>query len=120
MHAGGDIILTQVAQVIAANAREVDLVARWGGEEFAIIFPDTTQVQAAKILERIRLMVEQLAIPEVSDDARVTVSIGLVSSQSAMNSDAQQLLKLADRMLYQAKKSGRNRLSIYQADNTNG
>jgi diguanylate cyclase (GGDEF)-like protein len=120
LHAGGDIILTQVAKLIATNARETDLVARWGGEEFTIIFPDTTQAQAAKILERIRLMVEQLEVPEVSDEARVTVSIGLVSNQSAMSSDAQQLLKLADRMLYQAKKGGRNRLSIYQADDISG
>lgn len=114
LHAGGDSILKRVADLIAANAREVDLVARWGGEEFAIIFPKTSKKDAAKVLERIRLAVAQLRFPDIDKTASVTVSIGLVATESAANKEAQQLLKHADRMLYNAKQGGRNRLEIYE------
>lgn len=108
LHAGGDIVLQKVSKLIADCVRDIDLVARWGGEEFAIIFPQTDAEQAITVLERIRIAVEQLTFAEVSVEARVTVSIGVMSSASSDN--PAQLLQLADRALYNAKELGRNRL----------
>tara|TARA_R110002020_G_scaffold463360_1_gene683408 strand:- start:3813 stop:4202 length:390 start_codon:yes stop_codon:yes gene_type:complete len=108
LHAGGDIILKQVALFIADSVREVDHVARWGGEEFAIIFPQTAMEEASQVVERIRLGIEAMRFDKVDSNARVTVSIGITALLP--NISAAQLLKQADRALYEAKSKGRNRI----------
>lgn len=108
LHAGGDIILKQVASFIADSVREVDHVARWGGEEFAIIFPQTAMEEASQVVERIRLGIEAMRFDKVDSNARVTVSIGITALLP--NISAAQLLKQADRALYEAKSKGRNRI----------
>ena len=108
LHAGGDVILTEVAHFIAQSVRDIDFVARWGGEEFAIIFPQTSLAEATAVLERIRVGVAQLTFAKVNVAAKVTVSIGVVASEQVDSSAA--LLQAADRALYQAKAKGRNQI----------
>src|SRR5690606_11991160 len=107
LHTGGDIILKEVALQIKGQVRDVDIVARWGGEEFAVIFPNITLAEALSVLQRLQSVIERMRIAAYPN-ARVTVSIG-VKQCIAMESSAE-LLKAADRALYQAKKQGRNRI----------
>jgi diguanylate cyclase (GGDEF)-like protein len=111
-HAAGDHVLTVVASVLAANLRPTDLVARFGGEEFVIIFPDTSVEEAAVAAERVRAAVarESLVTPEGTKLPSVTISMGvseLTTGQSVPN-----LLKSADRAMYEAKQAGRNRVVV--------
>ena len=109
-HITGDLVLKNVAQVCKASLRKVDILGRIGGEEFAILLPQTTQVVAHDVAERIRRAVEESAIVAGSPaiDIRVTISIGVASYTSSLTLDA--MLKSADAALYQAKQSGRNRV----------
>lgn len=107
LHTGGDVVLKHVAKLLQSLVREVDGVARWGGEEFAIIFPQTRISDAMQVLERIREAIEKLRIAKF-EQARITVSIG-VTELSKEESSAE-LLKHADRALYMAKEQGRNRI----------
>lgn len=115
LHSGGDVILKKVAHLIADSVRDSDLVARWGGEEFAIIFPQSELQSAVSVLERIRQMIADLTFVEVDAGAKVTVSIGVMQATDETNSVAQ-LLQRADRALYQAKQNGRNCLVVSGED----
>ncbi|WP_308431432.1 GGDEF domain-containing response regulator [Chitinilyticum piscinae] len=111
-HAVGDVCLQEVASVIAASPyRTADLAARIGGEEFAILLPETDLDGASVIAERIRGNVASRIIrhPDKPLQLQVTVSLGVASS---MNGNESQLYESADRQLYQAKANGRNRASI--------
>jgi diguanylate cyclase len=104
-HQAGDRVLKQLAEILRKAVRKNDLVARWGGEEFAVIL-DATDLNNARIpLERIRRMVEQA---DFGIKGRVTISIGFASPSDSQT--AEQLMAAADRALYKAKGSGRNRV----------
>jgi diguanylate cyclase (GGDEF)-like protein len=89
------------------------MAARYGGEEFVVLLPLTTLSAAADLAERIRRSVEGLNIPHSASDAapHVTISLGVASS-SHVQTNPEMLLKLADRGLYEAKASGRNRVMV--------
>lgn len=111
-HQAGDDVLREVGRCLALNVRRAaDDVSRYGGEEFVITLPDIDATSAAAIAEHIRRAVYDLDIEHVrSPYARVTVSIGLVTShEHAAHSDTT-LVKMADAALYQAKSTGRNRV----------
>jgi diguanylate cyclase (GGDEF)-like protein len=110
-HQAGDDALIAVAQAIARCAsRPSDLTARFGGEEFLVVLPETDTRGASAVAAAIHAAVDVLAIPHaVSELGTVTVSIGLASTDSADAADAQALVKLADEAVYQAKAMGRNR-----------
>ena len=108
-HQAGDRCLQRVAAEIARSVRGTDLVARYGGEEFAVVMPDTGPAAAAEAAERVRLAVSALAEP-LSDDAVVTVSVGVATMQDAERQSVDQIMARADAALFQAKKSGRNRV----------
>ncbi|CAK0775408.1 hypothetical protein CCP3SC15_510004 [Gammaproteobacteria bacterium] len=119
-HGVGDICLKNVAVALADTTdRPYDLVARYGGEEFAAILPETDVNGAHLIAERFRRHVEALHIPhEYSSTAdHVTISVGLASVVPQSEMTPEELLKLADNMLYQAKKNGRNRVCMQTIDN---
>ena len=112
-HLAGDAVLAAVSAAMRDLLRDCDLCGRFGGEEFALLLPRTTAAQALEITERIRQGISQLAIPRDGTAAiRVTISIGVaVPSQARRTLD--DLLAAADHALYQAKRSGRNRVVIY-------
>jgi diguanylate cyclase (GGDEF)-like protein len=109
-HAAGDACLKDLASLLSSSARTVDLIARFGGEEFVALLPDTSLEGALLAGERIRAQVE--SHPGSIDGARValTVSVGAASMPATQASEAQ-LLEAADRALYRAKRAGRNRVS---------
>ena len=112
-HLAGDAVLAAVSAAMRDLLRDCDLCGRFGGEEFALLLPRTTAAQALEITERIRQGISQLAIPRDGTAAiRVTISIGVaVPSQARHTLD--DLLAAADHALYQAKRSGRDRVVMY-------
>jgi len=106
-HDMGDEILRRLAQRIRESLRSTDLLARWGGEEFTILLPDTRLQGAATFAERLRRQIADSRIRGLS----VTVSIGITAFRPG--DDAQQLLARADDALYRAKKAGRNSVVIH-------
>lgn len=108
-HPQGDIVLREVARVLRESSREIDRPARFGGEEFAVILPETDLEGAYNRAERVRQAVEQLRIPRLGggEALRVTTSIGVAAVQGPA-ADAKTLIDAADRALYEAKHSGKN------------
>lgn len=110
-HTKGDECLVQVAQALAETVkRDVDRTARVGGEEFAIILPDTELEGAQFVAEHVRNNIESLAIPHDGSpvSAHVTVSVGAASIVPTQKEDTLSLMKAADAALYRAKGDGRN------------
>jgi len=109
-HKVGDIVLKKLADVCRQTLREVDIIGRIGGEEFAILLPETNHTEALEVAERLRLAVAESKVP-MKDGLPVqyTVSIG-VSSVTSADDNIDVLLSRADQALYQAKQSGRNRV----------
>ena len=111
-HPRGDDCLRRVATSLAdALPRAGDMVARYGGEEFAVILPSTDLDGAGKVAEQLRQRVETLGIPtEVSPVARVvTISAGVAAARPSADNEPAELVRMADRALYRAKETGRNR-----------
>lgn len=108
-HLTGDRVLQQVADCVRGELRKVDLLTRWGGEEFVVLLPDTASEQAMLLAERIRA---NLAARPVDGPGRITASIGV--AQLATGDDWEQWLARADAALYRAKKAGRNRVEVDQ------
>ncbi len=109
-HDVGDNTLVKIADVIRTSVREVDTPARFGGEEFSVVFPETDVEGARIVAERVREMVEKCEIPGLPK--KVTISIGLASYPEHAD-DQGGLIRAADTALYEAKRSGRNRVCIY-------
>lgn len=105
-HLAGDDVLRTVAQLLETTCRGTDTVGRYGGEEFAILLPHTAEPGARLIAERLRAAVAQYEWT----DAPITVSIGIATA-SPLSIDADEVLHEADTALYNAKQSGRNRVS---------
>lgn len=107
-HLAGDAVLTSFASLIAANSRAYDLTARFGGEEFFIVYQDTTRDQACDLIQRTLSTVRDMVFPFDGHEITVTASCGI-----ADNSDGESVLDIvatADRRLYQAKSEGRDRV----------
>ena len=114
-HDAGDAVLKEFSRRLQENIRGVDLVARFGGEEFFVAMPDVDQSAAAAAAERIRRAIEGAAVPlPGGHEVEVTVSIG-VAIATAADSDPEAIIKRADCALYRSKESGRNRVSFEQA-----
>jgi diguanylate cyclase (GGDEF)-like protein len=110
-HAAGDACLKSVCQCIQASAKRAsDMAARFGGEEFVLLLPDTHAEDAQAMAEALRLAVETLDLAhQQSSFGRVTLSLGLAISQPSARVNAEQLVRHADLALYAAKAAGRNR-----------
>jgi diguanylate cyclase (GGDEF)-like protein len=108
-HPAGDAVLRGVAAVARAQARETDLVARYGGEELAVVLPETDAAGARTIAERLRAAVEGTSHVTEQGSLRVTVSVG-VATWPGGGQNPDELLTTADRALYRAKQTGRNRV----------
>jgi diguanylate cyclase (GGDEF)-like protein len=112
-HQAGDEILQILAGLMMKNVRESDTLARWGGEEFIVIAPETSEEEGGVLAEKIRKAVAQHAFPHADKQplGMVSLSIGM-SSRSEQTENAEKLLRFADDAVYAAKDSGRNR-TIY-------
>lgn len=111
-HPFGDLVLKEVARVLAESVRQVDLAARYGGEEFAILLEDCDEKGGHQLAERIRQAVAALALSCEKVTVSVTLSIGLASyPQDGM--EKPDLIARADQALYQAKGEGRNRTVLW-------
>ncbi len=110
-HAAGDDALRAVARVLRDNVRPHDLVYRYGGEEFAVLLPETTAPEAAEIADRLRAAVEQVAVPGAQHQplGRLTISIGAADTDGGPVDD---LVERADAALYEAKHGGRNQVRV--------
>ncbi|EHQ52449.1 hypothetical protein ECTPHS_07142 [Ectothiorhodospira sp. PHS-1] len=106
-HHVGDLVLQELAALVRGMVRATDSVARWGGEEFLILFPETDQAAAMVIAEKIRAAIAAHRFPVPRP---VTVSIGIC--QHRPDTSLQELLIAADKLLYQAKSGGRNRICV--------
>ena len=104
-HAGGDLILSEIAKLVQKGLRNTDILARWGGEEFIIISTETTLPNAAIAAERLRTTIEKHTF---SKSIKITASFGLADLEIEESADS--LLLRADKMLYMAKTNGRNKV----------
>ncbi len=117
-HPAGDRVLRMLARVLKQGVRRSDIVGRFGGEEFAIIFPDTTLEAATILVDRLREKFSNLVQQHGDQQFRVSFSAGLASSGDHPMMDA--LLCGADRALYRAKAEGRNRVLVDQDAGSGG
>lgn len=110
-HALGDEVLRSVGRVLAEAVRRNDFVARYGGDEFAVLVPDAMAAEAAAMAERLRAAVAQHDFTADRSVARTTVSLGVAQALVVDGHDA--LLRHADEALYAAKNAGRDRVFVY-------
>ncbi len=112
-HPAGDKVLINMASELKHQSRDIDIVTRYGGEEFVLILPQTDSKSGLILAERMRAAVEALQIP-IHDglSLNITISIGLVAMPETATDSADHFLTIADRALYQAKDSGRNKVIL--------
>jgi diguanylate cyclase (GGDEF)-like protein len=118
-HLVGDRVIVEVARRIQKALRRVDLACRYGGEEFAVLLPETPVIQGEMVASRLwRLVTEQ---PTVSGELKlkITVSVGVATYQHDGAIEVDTLLDRADRAMYAAKESGRNRVMVF-SESMNG
>lgn len=109
-HAAGDAVLCAFAGRVLDNLRSTDVLARWGGEEFLLLLPETSLDGALVLLERVRREVAELCVETANGEIRLTVSIGVAAGR--VQETMEQVLEHADEALYQAKAQGRDRVVV--------
>ena len=116
-HLAGDLVIRGVGDILKRSVRRFDLCTRYGGEEFAIVMPGSGAESSASVGERIRQRIEAFRPPDSElTDLRVTASIGMAVSQGA---SMRELIARADHALYEAKRSGKNRLVEWKPSDQN-
>jgi len=114
-HYAGDLALKQVSEVILKEIRSVDLAARYGGEEIVVLLPKTGKVNALMLADRIRKKIEETPVKHNGSTFNLTISGGLASYPiDAIN--LIELLQFADKALYRAKNSGKNKIVLHSPD----
>ncbi|HAI13449.1 MAG TPA: hypothetical protein DCM28_17205, partial [Phycisphaerales bacterium] len=113
-HQTGDQVLSEVASLLEELTEAPGLVCRYGGEEFAIILPDTDRFTAAKQADKVRQSIsEKTIISEDGQELHVTASIGVAAYDGTFFTKADQLIKAADQGVYAAKNAGRNAVRVF-------
>ncbi len=113
-HAAGDDVLKWVAARLTQVSRGTDIVSRWGGEEFLFAFPETSLEEAAQIMERFRSHLAATPVDMQALDANVPVTVSGGVAELEAEDTVAALVDRADRALYEAKETGRNRLLMWQ------
>jgi diguanylate cyclase (GGDEF)-like protein len=112
-HQAGDLVLENLARTCLRTLREPDKLARYGGEEFVVMLPETDAGGARQTAERLRRMIEAMSTPTERGPLHVTVSLGVAACPTTRGGiTLDQVLAMADRALYHAKESGRNRVCV--------
>jgi len=113
-HEVGDRILNQFAKTVTQSMRETNLTARLGGEEFVVLLPDTGAEACQVVAERIRTAVSKMSMPQVKEKPlpQITVSLG-IAVYPEHGGSLEELLQAADRALYESKRAGRNRTTLF-------
>lgn len=114
-HPLGDKVLRELAQTVRRHLRAVDIPARYGGEELAVILPRASLLETHAVAERIREEIAQMAVPHDGGALRVTASLGVACWPESGEGDAADIVHRADVALYRAKQAGKNRVEIYWA-----
>lgn len=109
-HLVGDIVLKDIAKIMKEHIRQVDLVGRYGGEEFAIALPDTDKSSAVNVADRIRQSVERYKFKAYDETIAITISVG-VATFPEDGDEVAELIDRADQALYKAKAEGRNKVA---------
>jgi diguanylate cyclase (GGDEF)-like protein len=115
-HLFGDYVIQRVAEALSAHARRSDIACRYGGEEFALLLPSAGVDEAGLVAERLRGAVEASPFEVRGTSVHVTISFGVASTDCLEPLTTEALISRADRALYDAKESGRNRVHVYVAD----
>ena len=113
-HQIGDEFLRKIASLINNHTRKTDIACRYGGEEFLLVMPGTSVKSAAKRAEGLRLECTQIQVPYENKELSVTLSFG-VASYPAHGQGAEEIVIKADKALYKSKRSGRNRVTVWNA-----
>jgi diguanylate cyclase (GGDEF)-like protein len=109
-HPTGDVILYETARILRETAREIDMVGRYGGEEFVVLLPGADEAAAGQFAERVRLALADYEFRDEANQVRMTISGGVASFPAPGIEHPDLLIKRADEALYAAKESGRNRI----------
>ena len=107
-HQVGDEVLTKVSDMLQEELRTYDLAARYGGEEFCLVLPETDLEAACEVAERIRHRAEQMKFPDPMHNHQLTMSFGVAAYDGTSNGSIDEIIRLADDALYEAKNGGRN------------
>jgi two-component system cell cycle response regulator len=111
-HPAGDAVLQELARILERDTRSSDLVARLGGEEFAVLLPETALFEAVQVAEKIRAAVASEELRAGGAAIRVTISAGAANVPHSEVPSAAELVQAADQALYRAKENGRNRIEV--------
>ena len=109
-HQGGDLVLKALSKKATEMKRSTDIVARYGGEEFVMVLPQTDMRGAVAFAERLRTAIECMEVPDNDRIVKITASIGVATYGPQSRMTINEFIEVADRALYDAKKSGRNRV----------
>ena len=112
-HNVGDKVLKEVARIVRKNLRNTDIFARWGGEEFIILLPNTDLKGAKSVAEKLRRAIERLYIPELKG-RKITASFGV--TQVYNDELLAEAIHRADTALYKAKNEGRNQVKVFEEE----
>lgn len=111
-HQQGDVVLIEVAKVLLEHLREYDMAARFGGEEFSLVLPETDLLPAVQVAERLRVAATQLSFPPPLHELKLTISLGVATFPHSKLRSVDDLVRGADEALYLAKREGRNRVAV--------
>ena len=117
-HLFGSQVLHRVGQILRFCVRAVDVLVRYGGDEFLVLMPNTPATEAVPLAERLRAMLESQDVGDATRSYRVTVSIGIAELGACGADNSQALLRAADNAMYLAKHRGRNQVALWSADMT--
>lgn len=116
-HQIGDKVLIKVSDLLSEQLRTYDLAARYGGEEFCLVLPETDLDAACDVAERIRQRAENMVFTKPMENYRLTVSFGVASYDGTFEGSIDELIKVADEALYEAKNAGRNQIKEKEISN---
>lgn len=119
-HHGGDAALVKIAENLREKTRQSDFAARYGGEEFVLILPETDQDSAEQVATKIHEAIRTCPFGTSARPFALTVSIGVSSTSAKIYPDWRELVEDADKALYRAKNSGKDRIEIWQPEKQNG